>query len=74
MRSQIVTILSLLLSFLSTTSMLAQGSGPDLPEPGRRPPPPELPLDQNILILIIAGVLLGIYFIYKRKGITNTSR
>ena len=41
------------------------------------PPPPSqnrgpgLPIDDNIWILIIAGVLLGVYILYKRNSITN---
>tara|TARA_R100000935_G_C2801864_1_gene150855 strand:- start:318 stop:545 length:228 start_codon:yes stop_codon:yes gene_type:complete len=46
----------------------------EVPEPQAQsgpgiPPPPGLvvPIDSNIVILIICGILLGVYFIIDRK-------
>jgi len=36
------------------------------------PPDPELPIDSNLLFLVIAAVLLGIYVIYKYNHRLNT--
>lgn len=47
----------------------ASGSqGPPPPDQNR---PPELPIDDNIWMLLIAGVFFGIYIIYRRKRVTN---
>jgi len=41
------------------------------------PPPPSqnrgplFPLDDNIWILIVVGIVFGVYIIYKRKYTTN---
>lgn len=32
---------------------------------------PELPLDDNIWILLAAGLLFGLYIVYKRSRATN---
>lgn len=42
---------------------------PKPPAPGyKKPPsPPGLPIDENILALIILAILLGIYIIYKHQ-------
>lgn len=41
------------------------------PEPdgpgGQPPPPPGEPIDEHIFILILLGILLGIYIIYRHK-------
>ncbi|GEQ84932.1 hypothetical protein ULMS_04400 [Patiriisocius marinistellae] len=73
MRPQIVSILTFVLCFLAAVPMLAQGpsasSGP--PAPGRGPTLPELPLDTNIVILFIAGLIYGAYVAYKKYRTTN---
>lgn len=46
---------------------------------GQVPPPPgggttrgpQAPIDENIWILIVIGILLGTYMIYKRSRSTN---
>ncbi len=40
---------------------------PTPPTPGAKkpPPPPGLPIDDNIFILLMTGILLGIYIVYK---------
>jgi hypothetical protein len=49
---------------------------PPTPSPfGRRrlpPPPPGLPIDENIFILMIIAILFGIYIIYSFKLKTKT--
>ncbi len=40
------------------------GQGPPPPSQNRGP---QLPIDENIWILLIIGVLFGIYIIYKRN-------
>lgn len=41
-------------------------NGPPPPRPGHVVNAPQLPIDENIWILIGIGVLLGIYIIYRR--------
>ena len=48
---------------------------PPVPSPmGRKkpPPPPGLPIDENILIVMIFAVLFGLYIIYGFKFKTKT--
>ena len=41
---------------------------PPEPDPqGPPPPPPGEPIDEHIFILILLGILLGIYIIYRHK-------
>ncbi|GHC44093.1 hypothetical protein SAMN05421855_101882 [Ulvibacter litoralis] len=73
MRPQIVkNIATTVLSILASTVMLGQArdasSGP--PTPGRGPLPPidlSLPIDSNILILVVLGLAFGIYSLVKSK-------
>ncbi|CAM3338018.1 hypothetical protein AEQU2_01124 [Aequorivita lipolytica] len=44
------------------------GEGPPPPSQNR---PPQLPIDDNIWILIAVGVLFGIYIIYRRNRSTS---
>lgn len=71
MRSQIVLIIALAVSLLSGVHSFAQSSGPPEPNPDRTPGPPidaGMPLDDNILILLMAGIILGVYYIYCLKA------
>ena len=43
----------------ASTAKSAGVSGPD--------PQPDLPIDSNLLFLVIAALLLGIYVIYKHR-------
>jgi hypothetical protein len=66
----------LFIAFLIGTLCSIAGN-PALPEPnpfGRRkpPPPPGLPIDENIFILIIIALLFGIYIIYSHRLKTKT--
>jgi hypothetical protein len=65
--------------FIIITFMLgifnAIADGPPVPSPmGRRkpPPPPGLPIDENIFIVMIIAVLFGIYIIYSHRLTTKT--
>jgi hypothetical protein len=40
---------------------------PGPPTPGPPPPPPGLPIDENIMILVVIALLFGIYIIYKHS-------
>jgi hypothetical protein len=41
-------------------------SAPDPPSPKRIPPPPPgLPIDENVFVLVITAILLGAYVFYK---------
>ncbi|PVW15197.1 hypothetical protein DDV96_07255 [Marixanthomonas spongiae] len=69
MRPQIVFIVSLALSLFSNVAGFGQSiserSGPPTPPPPG-PPPPGLSVDNNILLLIAIGLMLGIYFLIKK--------
>jgi len=60
-----------LLVFLLGTFYAIAGNpaGPPVPSPtGKKPPPPPgLPIDENIIILIIIALLFGIYIIYDNR-------
>ncbi len=45
--------------------------GPPPPRPGHVVNAPQLPIDENIWILIAVGLLFGVYMIYKRNRATN---
>jgi len=75
MRPQIVVILTLVLFFMNSFCMLGQAT----PATSGPPPPnqnfgPELPIDNYILLLVVAGVILGVYFLSKRKPILGNQR
>ena len=54
---------------LSCASMFGQGETPPPPNRMGAPPPFGLPMpiDEHIYILVFLGVILGFYFIYKKK-------
>ena len=45
--------------------------GPPIPKPGLGEENSQLPIDENIWILIAVAILLGIYMIYRRNRSTN---
>lgn len=69
MRPQIVKILTLILFVLNSIAMLAQTAGPPPPSPGRRPP--QAPIDSDLYILVIVGLLYGTYVAYKKYCLKN---
>lgn len=67
MRPQIVKKIALLfIHFFVCAIALAQQTPPPPPE---RTPPPGLPVDSHVLILIVFGVLLGAYFLLRKKSV-----
>ena len=44
-------------------------AAPSPPSPGAKkpPPPPGLPIDENLQIVLILGLLFGIYTIYRHQ-------
>jgi hypothetical protein len=54
------------------TIMLAQQLGADTGPPPPTDPPPELPLDNGILLLIIMGLVYGCYVATKRFQTSRT--
>lgn len=73
MRPQIVKIIFLVCLFVTATPMLGQSSsvsqGP--PEPSRGPTLPELPLDDNIIVLVISAIVYGVFVAYRKQVATN---
>ncbi len=70
MRPQIVKILTLVLIIFNSTTMLAQRASP--PPPANNTRGPQLPLDENIIVLIVIGLLFGAYITYKKHQVKNT--
>lgn len=58
-----------ILFFLSCSTMFGQGDTPPPPNRMGAPPPFGLPMpiDENIYVLVFLGVILGVYFLYKKK-------
>lgn len=48
----------------------AGSEGPPPPDPGGTRGP-QLPIDENSWILIVFGIILGVYVLYRRKYTTN---
>lgn len=76
MRPQIVKyILTSALSLLSSAVMLAQqlssDTGPPPPGNGSAQRGPELPIDNGILFLVLAGLIYGIYIITTAKKVKS---
>ena len=73
MRPQIVKIIHLVCFFVTATPMLGQtsvGQGP--PAPTKGPTLPELPIDDNIIILMIAAIVYGVFIAYRKKATTDS--
>jgi hypothetical protein len=43
-------------------------SAPPAPPPPGLPPPPGSPINSDISKLVVGGLLLGVFFIWKRKS------
>ena len=78
MRSKIVLFISLTFTLFNGVQLFAQSSGskngPPAPNTNRMPggggPIPvdaPLPIDDNIMILLIAGIALGVYYVYTSR-------
>lgn len=52
--------------------MAAAPKGPPSPTAQKLPIPPGYPIDENIYILLIGALLLGVYIIHKNKLKTKT--
>ena len=73
-------ILTLTVFFLGIGDVLCKSEVPPPPPPTSRvtavsafPPPPDgLPVNENIFILIIIAILLGVYIIYNHNLKTKT--
>jgi hypothetical protein len=74
MRPQIVKILTIVCFFILVTPMLGQGltasQGP--PTPTQGPTLPELPIDDNVIILILVAIAYGVFVAYRNTTTTNT--
>ncbi len=72
MRPQIVKILILVLFLVNSITMLGQSlSGSSGPPPPYNRAPPDAPIDESIVILIIAGLIYGVFIAYKNKRINT---
>jgi hypothetical protein len=81
MRSQIVLIISLAITLFNGVQLFAQSNsgskGPPIPDSNRTPggpgPPVEamIPIDDNILILLLAGLILGVYYFDRVRATTK---
>ena len=72
MRPQIVKIFAYLLCALASTTLF----GAPLQVVNEPPPPsqqrtPQLPIDTNIYILLVAGIILGVYIAYRKHKATQ---
>ena len=67
MRPRIVTILILVVSLFNSVVSFGQAvkdsKGPPPPNNTRTP---ALPIDDSIILLLVAGLLLGVYFLVKK--------
>lgn len=62
-----------MISFIYNVILLAAQtvSGSQAPPPPSQNRGPNLPIDDNIWILLVVGILFGAYLIYKRNRSTN---
>ncbi len=49
--------------------MLAQSAGPPPPGQGRRPP--QAPIDSDLYIVLLIGLVYGIYVAYRKNRLKN---
>ena len=64
-------ILTVLMFLYGVLDMFCKTDDP--PTPSNLPPPPGLPIDENIYMLLIVALFLGIYIIYNNRLKTKTS-
>ena len=56
-------------------AFFAIAGNPPVPNPAGKkkpPPPPGLPIDENVIFLLMAVIVFGIYIIYKHQIKTKT--
>lgn len=57
--------------FIYALQAVTDNQGPPPPANNGDPEGPQLPIDDNIWILIILGLLFGVYVIFKRNQAIN---
>lgn len=60
---RVTFLFAILIYFLIPLTLQAQVYGP--PPPGD--PPPQVPINKNILLLLISGLVFGLYAIAKKR-------
>lgn len=63
-------VVSILFNFFNFAAMLLLG-GPEPPAPVRSDNPPELPIDSALWILLLFGLMFGIYIAFRRIKASN---
>ena len=58
---------------MDLTAGTVPGSGPPSPTGKKPPPPPGLPIDDNIIGLVVVALLFGFYVIYIHSLKTKAS-
>ncbi len=74
MRPQIVKIFVYLLCALASTTFFGaplQVANEPPPPGSQRTPGPELPIDENVFILVGVAIIFGVYVAYKRHKATQ---
>ncbi len=72
MRPQIVKQISLLLMHFFVCAVALGQQVPPPPQRTGGPNPPGLPLDENILLLVVVGLILGVaFFLFRKSKPTN---
>lgn len=73
MRPQIVkNILLFTAHFFVYGVAIAKQKAP--PPPQRTPPGPGLPIDEGLVLVLIVGIVLGVYFILRKNNSNLQSR
>ena len=74
MRCKIVLFLLVIVTQFNGVQLFAQSvsgtQGPPPPNTSRTPLPPidaMVPIDDNLIILVVMGLFLGAYFVYKNR-------
>jgi hypothetical protein len=57
----------LFLSSLGFAALPSPGFATPPPPPPTTPPPPGLPIDGGIFVMVVVGLIFGIYKIYQHK-------
>ena len=76
MRPQIVKIFAYVLCALTSTTLFGASLQTlnEPPEPTQNRTPPELPIDENIFILVAVAIILGVYVAYRRHKATQKAQ